>query len=106
LASETKRKIVTAIEPYSGFYLAEDYHQKHSLRSYPEVMGDFRARFPGIKSLINSPAVTRVNGYLGGYGSCDSLTKEIDSFGLSRRALKTLTSVVCGRKASTTCPVP
>jgi hypothetical protein len=105
LASETNKKIATAIEPYLGFYLAEDYHQKHSLRSYPEIMAEFRAMFPDIKSLINSTAVTRVNGYLGGNGSCDTLKQEIESFGLSIRAKETLTSVVCGRKTSITCPV-
>ena len=106
LASETSRRITTAIEPYSGFYLAEDYHQKHSLRSYPEIMAEFRAIFPDIKSLLNSTAVTRVNGYLGGNGSCGSLKKEIESFGLSLRAKATLTSAVCGHKTSTSCPLP
>jgi len=106
LASETSRKITTAIEPYSEFYLAEDYHQKHSLRSYPEILDEFRAMFPDIKSLLNSTAVTRVNGYLGGNGSCDSLNKKIESFGLSLRAKEILTSAVCGHKASMSCPLP
>ena len=106
LASEAKGRIVTAIEPYSGFYIAEDYHQKHSLRSYPEIMEEFRTMYPELMDLVNSTAVTRVNGYLGGNGSCDSLKGEIESFGLSRRAKETLTSAVCGRKASVTCPVP
>ena len=106
LASETSGRITTAIEPYSGFYLAEDYHQKHSLRSYPEIMAEFRAMFPEIKSLLNSTAVTRVNGYLGGNGSCDSLREEIEKLGLSRKAKEILTSAVCGRKASISCPMP
>ena len=106
LASKEKERIATAIEPYSGFYLAEDYHQKHSLRGYPEIMEEFRLMFPDLKSLVNSTAVTRVNGYLGRYGSCDSLKEEIESFGLSRRAKETLTTVVCGRKASISCPLP
>ena len=105
LAAETKERIATAIEPYSGFYLAEDYHQKRNLRAYPELMGEFGAMFPEMKSLINSTAVTRVNGYLGGNGSCGSLKEQIESFGLSGRAKEILTSVVCGRKASITCPV-
>jgi len=105
LASETKGRIVTTIEPYSGFYSAEDYHQKHSLRLYPEVMKEFRAIYPDMKSFIDSTAVARVNGYLGGYGSCDSLEEEIEGFGLSQRAKGTLTSVACNRKASMTCPV-
>jgi methionine-S-sulfoxide reductase len=105
LAAETGGRIATALEPYSGFSVAEDYHQKHSLRLYPEVMKEFRVIYPDMKSLINSTAVTRVNGYLGGYGSCDSLSQEIDGFGISKRAKETLTSIVCGRKASITCPV-
>lgn len=105
LASETKGRIATAIEPYSGFYIAEDYHQKHSLRSHPEIMTEFQAIYPDIKRLINSNAVTRVNSYLGGYGTCDSLKEEIDGFGLSDRAREILTSAVCDRKSSISCPV-
>jgi len=105
ISSETNGSIATVIEPYSGFTLAEDYHQKHSLGSYPGVMTEFRAMYPDTKSLINSTAVTHVNGYLGGYGSCDSLKEEIESFGLSQGAEAMLTSVVCGRKASITCPI-
>ncbi len=104
-ASETKGKVATAIEPYSGFNIAEDYHQKHSLRLYPEIIKEFTARFPDVKSLINSTAVTRVNGYIGGYGSCESLKKEIEEFGLSHSATDLLTSVVCGRKTPIVCPV-
>ncbi len=105
LASQTKRKIATTIEPYSGFYLAEDYHQKHSLRLYPEIMNELSSVYPDTKSLIDSTVATRINGYLGGYGSCDSLKNELDGFGLSQKATDILTSVVCGRKASIACPV-
>ncbi len=107
LASETEGRIFTAIEPYSGFYIAEDYHQKHSLKLYPEIMEEFRAIYPGIEGLINSTAVTHVNGYLGGYGSCDHLKAEIEGFGLSGRAKEILTSVVCGHSSgsSIACPV-
>ncbi len=104
IASGTNGKLATAIEPYSGFHIAEDYHQKHSLRLYPEIMKEFTALYPDVRSLINSTAVARVNGYLGGYGSCDSLKKEMLGFGLSRRAGELLTSVVCAHRASITCP--
>jgi methionine-S-sulfoxide reductase len=105
ISSEIKGKIATTVEPYSGFHIAEDYHQKHSLRLYPEIMKEFTARYRDLKSLLNSTAVTRVNGYLGGYGSCDSLKKEIEGFGLSHRAKELLTSVVCSHSTSVTCPV-
>jgi len=68
-------------------------------------MKEFKALYPDTKSLLNATAVTRVNGYLGGYGSCDSLKGEMESFGLSHMAQETVSSVVCGRKASVTCPV-
>ena len=105
LASKTKGNIASEIEPYSGFYLAEDYHQKHSLRAYPEIMREFGTMFPDMRDLLNSTAVTRVNGYLGGYGSCDSLKEEMESFGLSQKAKQTLASVVCGHEAAIACPV-
>ncbi|HAM52586.1 MAG TPA: methionine sulfoxide reductase [Nitrospiraceae bacterium] len=105
VASETKGRIATAIEPYSGFYIAEDYHQKDSLRLYHEIMKGFRAIYSDMKSLANSKAVARINGYLGGYGSCDSLKEEIEGFGLSHRAREILTSGVCARNASIVCPV-
>ena len=105
LAAATKHRIVTAIEPYSGFYIAEDYHQKHSLRLFSEVMTEFRVMYPDMKSLIDSTAVSRVNGYLGGYGSCESLKEEVEGFGLSPKAREELISVVCARKSSVTCPV-
>jgi hypothetical protein len=68
-------------------------------------MKEITARYPDVKMLIKSSTVTRVNGYLGGYGSCESLKKEIEGFGLSDRTNEMLTSVVCGRNASITCPV-
>jgi hypothetical protein len=92
-------------EPYTGFYIAEDYHQKHSLRLFPELMREFRTIYPDMESFVNSPAVTRVNGYLGGYGACDTLQKEIGRLGLSPEAGEKLISVVCGHKASLSCPV-
>ena len=105
LATETGRRIMTAIEPYSGFHMAEDYHQKHSLRLFPELMEELKAIYPDMKNFLNSVAVTRINGYLGGYGTCDALQQEIEGFGLSRKAREILVSVACGRKASVTCPI-
>lgn len=102
-AAETGREIRTAIEPYAGFTLAEDYHQKHGLRMFHQVMSEYRALYPDMQAFLQSTAVTRVNGYLGGYGSCDALQKEIGSFGLSCRAQETLLSVVCNRTISLSC---
>lgn len=102
----TEKKMMTAIEPFSAFTLAEDYHQKHSLRLYPEITAELKMLYPGMKEYLGSTAVTRVNGYLGGHGTCDVLQKEADSLGLSTAAMKKLIDVVCGLRTSLTCPVP
>jgi len=106
LASDTGKRIATAIEPYSGFTIAEDYHQKHSLRLFPELLEELKAVYPDMKGFLNSTAVTRVNGYLGGYGTCDSLQKDIDDFGLSGGGMRKLLKAVCGHKATLSCPLP
>lgn len=105
LASTLKERIVTSIEPYKGFHIAEDYHQKHSLSLYPEVMKELREIYPDFRSLVDSTAAARVNGYLGGHGSCDSVKSELDGFGLSQRTKEIVASVVCRRSVSVTYPV-
>ena len=80
------RKIYTEIVPFRQFYLAEDYHQKYHLRNEPELAREYEAIYPALDDFINSTAVTRVNGYLGGNGSSAQLEQELDSLGLSTEA--------------------
>ena len=91
LASESKQaeeaslgeKIYTDIEPFSGFYVAEDYHQKYYLRQTSEVVKDLYVIYPDPADFRDSTAAARLNGYMGGYGDLDTLTKNLDSLGLS-----------------------
>lgn len=100
LAASIKNRIRTQILPFTGFYLAEDYHQKHSLRGYPELLDEFSLTYPSVEELVSSTTVSRVNGYLGGSGTCDQLQSEIDDFGLSERGTKILIKAVCGGKST------
>lgn len=75
--------IFTKVMPFLEFYLAEDYHQKYYLQQKPDLFNEFAVLYPEISQLIRSTAVARVNGYIGGYGSFESLQKKINSFGLS-----------------------
>jgi peptide-methionine (S)-S-oxide reductase len=86
-----KSKILTEILPFTGFYLAEGYHQKYSLRQKPNLMREFTAMYPDDGDFINSTAAARVNGYVAGYGAYAALLTEINSFGLSPEESKKLT---------------
>ncbi len=94
-AKKRRGKIHTEIIPFSGFYLAEAYHQKYYLRQQPELMREFNAMYPKIEDLVASTAAARVNGYVGRYGTCAALQEELDSLGLSPAGRKKLLDIVC-----------
>jgi peptide-methionine (S)-S-oxide reductase len=85
-AAKYESQIFTEIVPLSDFYLAEDYHQKYRLRSVPLLLDEFSAIYPDEADLVDSTAATRVNGYVGGNGTYESLQAEIDKLGLSTEA--------------------
>jgi hypothetical protein len=67
------------------------------LRNNSALLEEFEAVYPSVEELISSTAVARVNGYLGGSGTCDQLKSEINDFGLSESGRKRLLRDVCGR---------
>ena len=81
--SQLGRSIVTEIITFSEFYLAEDYHQKYSLRQEADLVKELSAIYPDLGDFIDSTAVARVNGYVGGYGTLPTLEEELSSLGLS-----------------------
>ena len=103
IASVIGERVKTKIEPFTEFYLAESYHQKHRLRGQYAVLIEFEEIYPEIKGLISSTAATRVNGYIGGYGTCEQLKKEISGFGLSASGNKALQDMVCLGNTKSTC---
>jgi len=75
--------IYTEIVPFIKFHLAETYHQKYRLQQVPALLREFRAIYPQDDEFVDSTAVARVNGYLGGYGTLAALQAGIDDLGLS-----------------------
>ena len=79
LAIETKSleaargngRVHTEILPAGRFHLAEAYHQKFALRGRPELLKEYEAIYPSLRDFLASRAVTRVNGYVAGNGTCD-----------------------------------
>jgi peptide-methionine (S)-S-oxide reductase len=75
--------IQTLILPMTGFYLAEDYHQKYALQGDSLLLGEFRAMYPEFRDLVDSTAAARVNAYVYGFGTAEQLKAELDGLGLS-----------------------
>jgi len=99
------RNIVTELIPFSGFYLAEDYHQKYYLRQEPVLVKELSAIYPDNSDFMDSTAVARVNGYVGGYGTSETLEKDLNSLGLSEAGQMRLVKIA-DRGLIPGCPLP
>jgi peptide-methionine (S)-S-oxide reductase len=90
LAKQTKeaeadsrgQQLFTDIRPYSGFYLAEDYHQKYWLQQAPNLIEMFRVIYPEPADFVNSTAAARVNGYVGGNATLAELQIALEALDL------------------------
>ncbi|WP_247008573.1 peptide-methionine (S)-S-oxide reductase MsrA [Halorientalis litorea] len=59
--------MATRVEQLNRFYPAEPYHQKHSLRGTPGLVGVFEAVGYDDEALRESPAAATLNGHAGGH---------------------------------------
>jgi len=84
----------TEIVPIRSFTNAEDYHQKFTLKGHKGFKNEMTLIYPRHQDLVDSTAAARLNGYVGGYGSRDQLSKEIESLGLSVEAEKKLSDMI------------
>lgn len=89
-----KGKVHTQIRPAIDFYQAEDYHQKYYLQHRNFLMAELKAIYPVTTDFVNSTAVSRLNGYVAGYGSAQQLALDIDQLGLSQSAREKLRNTV------------
>jgi methionine-S-sulfoxide reductase len=87
---KTGRAVHTQILPLRSFTLAEAYHQKYLLRRDADLSRELKRIYPGLNEFINSTAVTRLNGYVGGYGSMAQLERELGTLGISAAGRKNL----------------
>lgn len=97
-AAKRNIKISTEILPATDFYQAEAYHQKYRLQQDRDLMKEFRSLYPSEKDFMNSTAAARVNGYLYGYGTLESLQEELSNAGLSPEETQRLVDLIKNRK--------
>lgn len=89
-----KREVLTKIESFSKYYLAESYHQKYYLQNVREIKNDFKIYYRTLYEMNKSTAAARINGYIHGDGTRKSLLRDIDDFGLSEKSKKRLKDIV------------
>jgi peptide-methionine (S)-S-oxide reductase len=92
--SRLGQTVYTEVVPFDGFYLAEDYHQKYRLWQVQELMRELGSIYPETERFVDSTAVARVNGYVGGNGTLQNLEAELDKLGLSIAGQELLRKIV------------
>jgi len=70
--------MATRVEQLGRFYPAEPYHQKHSLRGTPGLVGVFEAVGYDDEELRESPAAATLNGHAGGQEIGGNLRTALD----------------------------
>ena len=86
--------VKTEVVPVRSFTMAEGYHQKYVLKSHQALRREMMRIYPTPQDFVDSTAVTRLNGYAGGNGTDDQLSREIGILGLSAEGKKRLKKLV------------
>ncbi|NNK93561.1 MAG: peptide-methionine (S)-S-oxide reductase [Desulfobacterales bacterium] len=94
LSQKIGHKVETKVVPLNSFTMAEDYHQKYLLKGRNALEKELVRIYPHHRDLVDSTAAARLNGYVGGHGNKDQLSREIERLGLSIEGKKTLTELV------------
>jgi len=82
--SSFRKSIKTVLTPATQFYDAEEYHQKYLLQRHPRLCHMLQVE-PCGDQLTTSHVLTRVNGYIGGYGSLAEFEKEWPEWGVGEK---------------------
>ncbi len=76
-------EIQTEFQAYANFYVAEDYHQKYYLKRYVKATSEIQHLFYDHDAFINSTISARLNGFVKGFGTMNTIKEEIENWGLN-----------------------
>ena len=94
LEQETDGTIRSQVLPLRSFTMAEDYHQKYILKQHAKLKSELLRVYPRHQDFVASTAVARLNGYTGGNGTRDQLSRELETLGLSAQGERILSEMV------------
>jgi peptide-methionine (S)-S-oxide reductase len=83
LEARLGRRITTEVKKLDRFYLAEDYHQKYSLRHDRVLMSELARLVPDPASFVASTAAMRLNAWLAGHVTKEQLERDLPLLGLT-----------------------
>uniref|UniRef100_A0A915JEY8 peptide-methionine (S)-S-oxide reductase n=1 Tax=Romanomermis culicivorax TaxID=13658 RepID=A0A915JEY8_ROMCU len=85
LQTELVRPILTEILPLGKFYEAEECYQKFNLRSYDMLFESLKSQDGRLAH--DDHVMTRLNGFLSGYGTLEQLDKESSHWNLKAQQI-------------------
>jgi peptide-methionine (S)-S-oxide reductase len=85
--------IISEVLPLRSFTMAENYHQKYMLKQHSKLKDEFSYIYPKHQDFVASTAVARLNGYAGGNGTRDQLSRELETLGLSTEGKRVLSEM-------------
>ena len=94
LGQKNGATIRTEVLPIRSFTLAENYHQKYMLKQHSKFKGELSRIYTKHPDFVASTAVSRLNGYAGGNGTRDQLSRELETLGLSAEGKRVLSETV------------
>lgn len=94
ISQKNRGTIRTEVLPLRSFTLAENYHQKYMLKQHSKLKNEFSHIYPKHQDFVASTAVARLNGYAGGNGTRDQLSRELETLGLSTKGKRVLLEMV------------
>lgn len=90
IAAKAGRAVLTEILPFKTFTRAENYHQKFYLRQHRRIALEVLGRTKEGNGFTDSPAATKLNGYLGRNGTKEQFERDLPRLGLSEASQATL----------------
>lgn len=99
--SKRAKPIQTKILPLNSFTSAEGYHQKYLLRRNPYIFK--MLGMDSDKKIIHSYVATRLNGYVGGFGTMEDFEAELEKLGLSPQLEASVRNIIGKSKSNATC---
>lgn len=91
MESRLGEPIETEISSFTQFTPAEERHQKYYLKRYPKALEQLKVLYPDNGFLTDSTFAARLNGFVKGFGTKDSVLKEISQWSIGENEKACLT---------------